>query len=107
VGPELLDRGLRMGIVLRQAAAKDGFIAAPGNVEDKGFVSAVGSEVGLDALSEFGCVDADDIVLASVVGGGAAKDVVADFLLVDLGATFFERLFTDVEEEIAEANRAA
>jgi hypothetical protein len=44
---------------------------------------------------------------SSVVGKGPAKNLVADFLLVDLRTAFLEGLFSDVEEEIAEADRAA
>lgn len=86
---------------------KDGLVASARDLEDEGLVSALGGEVEVDALSEFGGVDPDDVVLAANVGGRAAEDVGADLLLVNLGAAFDERLAADVEEKIPQPCRSS
>jgi hypothetical protein len=85
---------------------KDGFVAAAGNLQDEGFVGALGLEVGFDAFAQIGSIDADDVVDASVVALVAAEDLAADLLLGDLFAAFSEGAVADIEEKLAHAGSA-
>jgi hypothetical protein len=69
---------------------EDRLIAAPGDLEDQSFMGAFGREIRLDALSQFRRVDANDVVLAAVVGRVSTEDFGAYLLLVDLRAAIFE-----------------
>ena len=53
-------------------------------------MGAFGREIRLDALSQFRRVDANDVVLAAVVGRVSTEDFGAYLLLVDLRAAIFE-----------------
>ncbi len=90
----------RTGLDFGQALAEDWLVPAARNLEDEGLVSAFGGEVQFDALSQFGSIYANDIVLASVIGGVSSEDLGADLLLMDLRAALFEGLASDVEEEV-------
>ena len=84
------------------APVEEGLVASAGNFEHQGFMGAVGCEVGVDAFAQLGCVDADNVVLTTVVGRRAAEDVGAYVLFVDLGMAVFQGLVADVEQEIAQ-----
>src|ERR1035437_9016997 len=81
-------------------------IPASRDLEDQSFMRAFGREIQLDALSQFGRVDPNDIVLASVVGGASSEDLRAYLLLMDLRAALFQRLAADVEQKVTEPGRS-
>ena len=81
---------------------EDRFVAAVGNLEDQRLCRSFRGKIRLDPLPEFRGIDPDDVVLASVIGQGPAKDLCADLLLVDLGAPVLERLHSDVEQKVAQ-----
>jgi hypothetical protein len=81
-------------------------IPASRDLEDQSFMRAFGREIQLDALSQFGRVDPNDIVLASVVGGASSEDLRAYLLLMDLRAALFQRLAADVEQKVTESGRS-
>jgi hypothetical protein len=68
---------------------------------------AGGYKIGVDALSQLGGIDADNIVLAAVIRVGPAKNLCADLLFVDLRAPLPQRPLADIEQEIAQPRRAA
>jgi hypothetical protein len=85
--------------------AEDREVTSTRNGKDQRLGCTLSREVSLDAAAELGRVDADNIVLATVVTGGAAEDTNTDLLLVDLGSIGFQGLVTDIKKEVAEASR--
>ena len=62
-----------------------------------------GCKIHLDALSQLRGADANDIVLASVVGRGSAEDLGADLLLVYIRAAVDQRLAANIEQKIPQS----
>ena len=77
------------------ALPKNRLVAAAGDFHDQRFGCAFRFKVVFNALAQFRCVHADDVVQAGVVIYRPPKDAGADFLFVDLVQAILEGTLAD------------
>lgn len=76
------------GFIENWTAVKEKPVSAARHADKDGFVSAFGREIEFQPFAKLRGVDANDIVLSSVVFRRPAKNLFTDFLLIDFRLIF-------------------
>jgi hypothetical protein len=86
----------RLRCLRRHSAAKDRGIPSARDLKNQRLIRARRCKVKLDPFSQLGRIDPDNIVGASVIGGGSSEYFGTNLLLMNLGPAILERLPSDI-----------